>query len=341
MKSFSERNLAKIGLIGLGVLVGLFLVLFNLTQFPALTGSTTYHGLFAHAAGLKAGDKVRVGGAPVGQVRDIELAGDHVAVSFDVKSAAGRIGESTAAAIKTETLLGRKFLELIPRGGGELDPDAAIPVDRTSVPHAITEQLGNVAELGGKIDTRQLAKALDSASAAFADSAPQMRKALGGLSRFSESIHSRDALIKELLGNAKNLSGILADRNHEMRRLLVDGGSLLGELEQRRDAINSMLVNVGAVAKQLSGLIDDNEDQVRPMLRHLESALDVLRKNKGNVEVALRKLGPLASTLGEALASGPFWNAYVHNLNLIPANLLPTPTDGAPGGGQLPRGGTK
>lgn len=323
MKSFRERDPGKIGLIGFGAIAVLFLVLFNLTQFPALTGSTTYRGMFAHTSGLKSGDKVRVGGAPVGTVRDIELDGGQVRVSFDVTSNAGRIGESSAAAIKTETLLGRKYLELIPRGDRELDPDTPIPVQRTSVPYAITEQLGRVGTLGGDIDTKRLAKALDTVSKAFADSPAAMRAALRGVSRFSGSIHSRDRLIKDLLGNAEEMSAILADRNREVSRLFVDGSSLLGEVERRREAIRLMLVNVRSVAKELTAFVDDNREQIGPMLRHLESALDVLRKNEGNIEVALKKFGPMASTLGEGLANGPFWTAYFENLNVIPAHLLP------------------
>jgi phospholipid/cholesterol/gamma-HCH transport system substrate-binding protein len=323
MANFSERNPVTIALAGVVVLAALFGLLFNLNQFPELTGQGVYSGEFAHAAGLRPGDPVRVAGAPVGQVQDMELAGDHVVVSFEVGSDAGRIGASTVAAIKTETLLGRKFLELTPRGSGELDPGTAIPLSRTSVPYDIPEELGNVASLGKEIDTQELAKALDAASGAFADAPPEMRQALRGLGRFAETIHSRDALLSDLLGNAENMSAILAGRNREMSRLVVDGDSLLKELHRRRGTINTMLVNVSSVADQLSGLIGDNSDRMGPLLRDLEAVLDVLRENKGNIEAALRKLGPTASSFGEAIASGPFWNIYFHNLNLVPSRLLP------------------
>lgn len=325
MASFSERNPAKIGMVGVGVLLALFLVLFNLNQFPQLTGSDVYRAQFAAAAGLKPGDTVRVAGAPVGTVRDMELAGDHVVVTFAVGSGAGRIGTSTAAAIKTDTLLGRKSLELTPRGGGELDPDTAIPLSRTSVPYNLIEELGNVATLGSKIDTQELAKALDTVSGALDDSPPAMRQALRGLGRISETIHSRDDLLSDLLGNAESMSAILADRNQELSRLVVDGNNLLGELHRRRGAINTMLVNVSSVADQLSGFVGDNKKTIGPLLRDFESVLDVLRKNKGNIDAALQKLGPVAASFGEGIASGPFWNIYFHNLNLVPSKLLPAP----------------
>lgn len=325
MANLSERNPATIGLVGVVVLAALFAVLFNLSKVPQLTGEDVYSGEFAHAAGLRPGDTVRVAGALVGKVRDMELAGGHVVVSFAVRSGAGRIGTSTVAAIKTETLLGRKFLELTPRGSGKLDPGTAIPLNRTSVPYAITEELGKVAGLGSKIDTQKLAQALDTVSGAFADAPQEMREALRGLGRFSETIHSRDALLSDLLGNAEKMSAILAGRNHEMSRLVVDGNDLLAELHRRRGAINTMLVNVSSVADQLSGLVGDNSGRMGPLLRDLESVLEILRKNKGNIEAALHTLGPTASSFGEALASGPFWNIYFHNLNLVPSQLLPVP----------------
>ena len=73
MKNFREMNQSRIGLAGVAVIAVGLVVLFNLTQFPFLTGASTYRAAFADAAGLQDGDKVRVAGAAVGKVRGIEL----------------------------------------------------------------------------------------------------------------------------------------------------------------------------------------------------------------------------------------------------------------------------
>ncbi|KAA9160483.1 MCE family protein [Amycolatopsis acidicola] len=335
MKNFREMNQARIGLAGVAVIVVGLIVLFNLTQFPFLTGATTYRAAFADAAGLQTGDKVRLAGASVGKIRGIDLDGNQVVVSFDVTESGVHLGSQTSAAIKTETVLGRKFLQVTSAGTGELDSDGVIPLARTSTPYNITHQLGRLTSTTGQIDTAQLARSFDAISEAFKDAPPQLRAALDGLTRLSQTISSRDGSIQSLLGNAEGVTGILADRNQQLTRLVVDGNDLLGELAQRRTAIQQLLVNVQSVATQLSGLVHDNEAQLQPTLQRLNSVLDVLRRNDGNIAVALQRIGPFASSLGESVASGPFFSAYIQNL--IPGNLIPLPNvlgarNQAPGG---------
>lgn len=323
MKSFREMNHTRVGVITIVAVAAATLVLFNITAFPQLLGATEYKADFTNAGGLQSGDAVRIGGVQVGKVKDLTLAGNKVVVTFDITDHGARFGKDSTLAIKTETLLGRKFLAITARGSGNADPDAEIPVSRTQVPYDLTAQLGELAGTVGEIDVAQLSQALDSVSAALAGSPPEMRQALTGLTRLSKTISSRDGQIQQLLGRTENVTGILAERNKQLVQLFVDGNSLLSELMARRQAIHALLVNVGAVADQLSGLVHDNQARLGPVLTHLNSVLDMLRRNEGNIATALNQLGPYATRLGSAISSGPFWDAYIQNL--IPGNLIPLP----------------
>jgi len=95
------------------------------------------------------------------------------------------------------------------------------------------------------------------------------------------------------------------------------------------------------VANQLTGLVKDNETQLAPTLARLNSVLDVLQKNKDNLRDGIDGLVKFQATLGEAVSSGPFFNAYVQNL--IPGNSLKPLVDAAlapyldkPAGGAAP-----
>ncbi|MEV5302646.1 MCE family protein [Amycolatopsis methanolica] len=328
MKSFREMNPTRIGVASLIAVVAAVVLLFNITAFPQLIGATVYRAAFVNAGGLQSGDSVRIGGLDVGKVRDLELEGDKVVVTFEVTDDDARFGKDSTVSIKTETLLGRKFLAITPMGGGEVDPDTVIPVSRTEVPYDLTTQLGDLATTTGRIDSARLAQALDSVSGALAGSPPQMQEALRGLGRLSETISSRDGQLRELLGRAEGVTGVLADRNQQLTRLFVDGNALLTELDNRKRAIHDLLVNVSTLADQLSGLVADNETQLAPALAEFNSVLEMLRRNEGVIATALNQLGPYATRLGSAVSSGPFWDAYV--ANLIPGNLIPLPE--LPGG---------
>ncbi|WP_020501734.1 MCE family protein [Sciscionella marina] len=348
MKSFREMSPVRVAVVSLAV-VGLVLgVLFNFDAFPKLLGAEVYRAAFTDVAGLEVGSQVRIGGVTVGKVQDIDLTDDSIVVDFAITSnEVGRLGQHTSAAIKTETLLGKKYLEVTPSGSGQLASDALIPQSRTTVPYDITSQLGNVSTLAGDIDKKKLASSFDAISSAFGGAPGELRPALQGLTRLSQSVSSRDSKVRDLFRGANGVSGILASRNIQLNKLFTDGGALLDELQSRKAEIHALIVNMDSVAQQVSGLVKDNKDQLGPALQHLNSVLDVLRRNEGSIASAIQKAGPVAQTLGEALASGPFWDAFISNLALTNITPLPgqyTPPDRtiAPGAtGPAEPGGTK
>jgi phospholipid/cholesterol/gamma-HCH transport system substrate-binding protein len=118
MTSYRERNPVVLGAVGTLVLAAVAALVFFYQDLPLIGGGTTYQAEFTEAAGLRPDDEVRVAGIKVGEVTDVELvqdgSGDRVLVSFRVQDA--WLGDTTTAAIKLKTLLGRKFLALFPTG---------------------------------------------------------------------------------------------------------------------------------------------------------------------------------------------------------------------------------
>jgi phospholipid/cholesterol/gamma-HCH transport system substrate-binding protein len=123
-------------------------------------------------------------------------------------------------------------------------------------------------------------------------------------------------------------------------------------LVQRRNAISELLANVSVVAKELSGLVADNESKLAPTLDRLNSVAAVLEKNRDNLAKALPGLKRYEFTSGEAVANGFYYNAFVPNLAIpeliqpffdyyfgfrrgdpnMPRALFPWPHNGIPGG---------
>jgi len=92
---------------------------FNVQKLPLIGGGTTFHAAFAEAGGLRSGDPVRIAGVTVGKVTGVDLENAHVMVTFTVRGDS-RLGRDTKAAVKLQTLLGKKYLELTPTGPGQL-----------------------------------------------------------------------------------------------------------------------------------------------------------------------------------------------------------------------------
>ena len=91
-------------------------------------------------------------------------------------------------------------------------------------------------------------------------------------------------------------------------------------LVQRRQAISELLANTAAVARNLTGLVKDNEAELAPTLDRLNAVTAMLEKNRDNLAKALPGLKKFEITTSESVASGPYYSAYVPNL--IPPQLL-------------------
>ena len=111
MKPFRERNPVIIGAISLAVIAVMILAAFRAQDLPLIGGGDTYTAAFSEAGGLKVDDPVRIAGVRVGKVEKIELEGDHVKVSFRVKTDS-QFGDETGASIRVGTLLGSMYLAL-------------------------------------------------------------------------------------------------------------------------------------------------------------------------------------------------------------------------------------
>ncbi|MEJ8279431.1 MCE family protein [Pseudonocardia spirodelae] len=315
---FSEKNPVVIGVVGVLVIVGLVLGSLSLTALPWV-GGDVYEAEFTEAGGLDSGDKVRIAGVETGEVRDVTLDGAKVVVSFALKGDAP--GDVSRAAIKTQTLLGQRYLDIQPAGRQAMAPGDVIPVDRTSAPYSVSQGLEDVTRTVGQIDTPKVSEALDTVATTFRDTPDDVTATLDGLTRISETINSRDRALLDLLNNAEGTTAILRDRSGELTTLLRDGNALLSELEARREVIRRLLANAETVFTQVRGLIADNREQIGPVLDRTNRVLALLRENEGNLTSAIERLGPFARSLGEIIASGPFFGAHIENLTL--GNVVP------------------
>jgi phospholipid/cholesterol/gamma-HCH transport system substrate-binding protein len=327
MKPLSERNPIMVAIVGLVIIAAIILLTLDSSNLPIIGGGTTYTAYFAEAAGLQAGNEVRIAGVTVGQVTGISLAGNKVAVSFKVKNA--WVGNDSTAAIKIKTLLGDKFLALDPMGTGTQNPAQPIPLSRTTSPYDVTQAFQGFGEEVSQINTAQLAKSLETLSAAFATTPPYVRSALTGLASLSHTVASRDAQVTSLLASAKNVTGTLASESDTFAKLLGDGNLLLAELRQRQAAIHSLLTGTQALATQLSGLVNDNQAQLGPALRALDQVTTILEQNQANLTKALALAGPYYRLLGNALGNGRWLDVYL--CGLVPKSYLPPGTPPATG----------
>jgi phospholipid/cholesterol/gamma-HCH transport system substrate-binding protein len=354
MKPFAERNPVIIAAAGLAVIVAIVVGAFNYNRLPLIASGTTYSAYFEEAGGLTTGAPVHVSGFEAGQVQNISLYPQGVLVEFTVAEDI-RLGERTEAAIKTISLLGNKVLNVTPRGSGHLS--GTIPLERTTSPYQLPDAIGDLTATISGLNTDQVSSALQTLSQTLQDTPPELKHAVDGVARFSQTIDQRDAELRNLLLNANKATTVLAERTDEVVRLIHDTNAVLAALRAQSAALDQISGNISALAEQIHGFIAENRATLKPALDKLNGVLTMIDNHKTQVQQSIKGLASYVMSLGESLASGPFFKAYLVNLfpgqfvqpfvdaafsdlGLDPSVLLPSqrtdPQTGQPGTPALP-----
>jgi phospholipid/cholesterol/gamma-HCH transport system substrate-binding protein len=311
IKPLAERNRLAVGAVGIAVVVAIVVAAFSYDKIPVIKGTSDYSAYFSEAGGIKPGSDVRVSGMSVGKVSSVTLEGTKVLVDFTVRDGV-ELGDRTEAAIKTETVLGNKMLEITPRGDGVLT--GIIPLERTKSPYDLPTALGDLTTTISSLDTTQLSTALTTLADTFKETPPELRLALEGVARFSDTLNARDAQLRNLLADANKVTAVLGKRSDQIASLVVNTNALLSELLSQRDSVDALMNNLSAVSQQISGLVADNRTQLKPAVDKLNGVLEILDSRKSELQRVLYLLRRYAMSFGEVLGSGPFFKASLVNL---------------------------
>ena len=281
MRTLEPANRMRIGLMGLIVMLMVIGVGQTLDQYPdAVRRARPTYGQFTDTGQLNKGDKVRIAGVDVGRVEAIKIDGDHVVMKFSTGS--NTIGTESRLAIKTDTILGKKVLEIEPRGTQTLRPGGTLPLGQSTTPYQIYDAFFDVtkAAAGWNIDT--VKRSLNVLSQTIDQTYPHLSAALDGVAKFSDTIGKRDEQITHLLAQANQVASILGDRSEQIDRLFVNGNTLLAAFNERSRAISALLSNVSAFSAQVQNLINDNPN-LNHVLEQLRTVSDLLDKRKDDL----------------------------------------------------------
>ena len=319
-KPLRQRNPVTVGLVGVVACALVSFAAYDADALPLVgSGGTHYSAYFSEAAGLQTGDDVSVAGVKVGTVTSVTLDGAQVRVGFRVRGT--WVGDASTAAIDIRTLLGAKYLAVDPLGDAAQDPSRTIPRSRTTSPFDVTQALDGLGQTLDSVNSAQLAASFQAIADTFKDTPPSVRSAVDGLSALSQTISSRDAALAKLLSASASLTSTVAQQNTQLATLITDGNLLLAEVRSRRDAINSLLTGTTQLGEQLTGLVQDNDQQLAPTLTALSRVVSVLQANQANLDQVLALAGPYYRQLGDALGNGRWFDVYL--CGLIPSNYLP------------------
>jgi phospholipid/cholesterol/gamma-HCH transport system substrate-binding protein len=324
MRTLEGSDRIRNGLIGLLILLMVVGVGQSFASIPMLFAKPIYYAHFSDSAGSAPGDKVRISGVDVGQLKSLKIDGDRVLVGFTLGHE--RIGTDSRVSIRTDTILGKRVMEIEPRGNKYLAVGSVLPLEQSTTPYQLYDAFSDLTRTTAGWDLDAVKKSLNVLSETLDQSSPQLSAALDGIARFSDTIGKRDDEFKLLLSQASKVASVIGDRSDQINRLLVNAQVLLSAVNARGQAIDYLLQNVSEVSRQFAGFIDDNPN-LNNVLTQLNTISDVLYKRRADFADAITIASKIMSGLSESIASGPYFKTLV--VNLVPGQLMQPFVDAA------------
>ena len=311
MRALQPANRVRVGVLAITVVVLIVGVGQSFSSLPVLFATASYYAQFSDSGGLSKGDKVRILGMDVGTVQDLKIDGDHVVMKFSTGTRT--IGTESRLAIRTDTLLGKKVLEIEPRGTRPLRPGAVLALGQSTTPYQIYDAFFDVTKAASGWNIETVKKSLNVLSQTVNQTYPHLSAALDGVAKFSDTLGKRDEELRHLLAEARKVAGVLGDRSKQINALLRNTQVLLAAFNERGRAIDALLANVSAFSTQVQGLIRDNPN-LHHLLEQLRTVTDVLVAHKKDLADVLNTLRNYTAALSEAVGSGPYFKVMLGNL---------------------------
>ncbi len=170
----------------------------------------SYRAYFDDTSGLEKKDPVKIAGVEVGQVEDIKLTKDGMAVVYFLVHRQNKLAKNSRAFIRQEGLLGNKYLEIDPGDSstGILPAGSAIGFP-AAAPASVGELLNKFSDIASSI--KDVASALQ-VSVASKESQDNIRDALRGFAKASDRMANFSLVLERTLDkNEQNINATLAD----------------------------------------------------------------------------------------------------------------------------------
>ncbi|RDI61301.1 MlaD family protein [Nocardia pseudobrasiliensis] len=278
---------------GAAVKLGLFLVLVGLClslllstlRGPGFGRTTPYAALFTDASGLAVGDAVRMSGVQVGRVTGIAVTGEATArVRFSI-GASGRVLTTTGAAIRYQTLLGQRYLELNDSDsqGTPLPRGATIPLERTVPSFDVTRLFNGFKPLFRSLDTAALNRLAQNLLRVLQGDGTGIGPVLDDVHALLRFATDRDAVVALLVRNLGEIAAQIGGKSEQVGALIKQVAGIIGVFSGRaRELVDSLRVaahglepDVG-ILTELASLYDDSAPPLVDLVHRLVPDADQL-----------------------------------------------------------------
>ncbi len=288
MSGGQRRHELAVGALLLVALVILAYLAIQVGAFRMQAGTYRVQAVFEHAGGVVEGAVVSVAGVDVGSVDRIWVQDDQAWMELVIDEELA-LPRDTRAAIRARSVLGEKFVQLLPgavQGSLLADGDRIVATEGQV---EIDEMVNAMGPLLAAVDPEQVARAVAILSQAMSDDPERLERMLGDTELLLHNLRVASEHAPALVDEGRHAVAELRAMTADLRPMLTRGDALLAELErasgpladaaeQAPDLMNEATVTMGE-ARQLVAKLEGSTGQLEGILDNLQDFdLQALRK---------------------------------------------------------------
>lgn len=276
----------------------------------------TYRALFTSVSGMKSGNDVKIAGVPVGKVKSVDFARDHlVEVVFTVDRDI-EVRTSSTAAVRYKNLVGDRYLEVVvkPDRSGLRSEDDPIPVAQTAPALDIDSLVNGFKPLLQGLDPDQTNKLSASLIAVLNGQEQNIATLVEQIGELGNTLADRDQVIGDTIDSLAAALGVIQQRGTQFDQLVVDLQQVVSGLDADRATLTTGLERIDAGTAEAARLLQDNRPAIATDIAELQRLAGNLNADSGTLSLLLAKLPTTYNVVGRASSYGSFVNFFVCGL---------------------------
>jgi phospholipid/cholesterol/gamma-HCH transport system substrate-binding protein len=308
LAAFTALTLSLTGL--LAAIIG------NIQPFTRFYGVTAE---FSDVTGLLNTDVVKVAGVTVGKVAGSKVVisprtGRAKAVVFLKVRNDIAIPRNVRAAIRFRNLLGQRMV-VITRDPGEPDAPpmprngkAVIPLDRTTPPFDLGIVFNNLKPVLQSLDAQSVNTVSRAIVQIFGGREAELQQMVSNLADVSQALAQRGPVVTDLVTNISHVAATVSSHDADLASVLDSLDAIVGTLGNRSGELARAVDNLGVASAGTAKIIADNRPGLDDTIAKLRVVLDMLARQKSDLDAALKTLPATTDALDRATTYGEWAN---------------------------------
>lgn len=284
----------KVGLFVIVAAILLVYMTFRISEFTfGREKGYVIYGVFNSVAGIDVKAPVKMAGVAIGTVEMISLEDARAKVTMRVKPDI-KIRKGVTAAIKSESLLGEKYVELFP--GGE---------------EGFLKEGDTIYKSVSVADLDSLITRLDSVAEDIKSVSSFFKETFGS----PENKGAINDIIRNLRNLTQNLYNITERNSASIDKIVMDLSELTGQIKdiakENREPLKNALANIEDVSKELSLMAKENRVPLRDTMANLQGLSADLKESAprvmGKIDKIVDRLERGEGTVGKLMKEEGFY----------------------------------